>query len=261
MKWKYAAMMLGACAFAVVSASAATVGLSGNFSSSGRVVINQFACANAPCPGSTVWSSDQPGNAPDMFTLSGSVGNLFLNGNPLNENGQNVIHDLNNPPQGVGALFTAFDFIDFSVAAAPSLMANFISNGQFAGTGCTDPTGPGAAGQTCTLLGSPFGFSNSQPIPGGPITSTVTFTVSGVTSDGLSTWLGQFSANFNTSYQTVIAPFIANGGKNAASTIPNTYADTEFITITPVPEPSSMLLIGGGLIGLATMLRRRRTSK
>src|ERR1039457_433249 len=176
MKWKYAAMMLGACALGVVSASASPIGLSGNFSSKGRGVINQFACSTPPCPGSIVWTSDQPGNAPDMFTLSGS-NNLFLNGNPLNENGQNVIHDLNNPPQVVGTTFGLFDFIDFTAGpAAPSLMANFVSLGDFASTGCPFATSAPAPGQPCTLPGSPFAFTNSSSS-----TSSVTFNVSGVT--------------------------------------------------------------------------------
>jgi hypothetical protein len=193
-----------------------------------------------------------------MFSLSAS--NITGPAGVLvNENGQNAIHDLTNSAgaQPVGVAFTDFDFIDFLVTAGlPNLDLDFINPGPF--SICQNPTGPAAGGQVCTLPGSPFGFINSLQ-GGNCCTSSATFTFDGNTNDGdLSHWTGQFSTNFNTPYQTVIAPFLVT--PPGAASVTNTFAGTVTITINPsttIPEPASLVMIGSGLIGLAALLRRR----
>jgi len=162
----------------------------------------------------------------------------------------------------VGTTFTNFDFIDFTVTPGlPSLLINFINNGAFAAHGCDNPTGPAAGGQICTLAGSPFAFQNSTFGAGQTCChSTAQFTFNGVTADLLSTWTGVFSVNFDTPYQTVIAPFLNPTG--AATSGQQTYAGSVTITINPtsVPEPGTMALLGGGLI-LGSLSLRRRLAK
>ena len=52
---------------------------------------------------------------------------------------------------------------------------------------------------------------------------------------------------------------IALAGNNGVATL--SIVDNEFSTSTRVPEPSSILLFGAGLVGVASYLRRRQLSK
>ena len=86
---------------------------------------------------------------------------------------------------------------------------------------------------------------------GGCCSSSGTWNISGVTSDGLSTWSGLFNATFNQPFQTVLANFVTNGQ------VTDAYSGDFTVTISPpVPEPSTYVLMGSGLALL--MLGRSR---
>ena len=119
-----------------------------------------------------------------------------------------TIENLNNATEPVGgAGFAAQDFINFLsplAASFPELSINYIAPGLGGSSGCSASP---AAGQTCTPGGSPFTFQNGSL--GG--TSSLSFTFSGVTSDGKSSWTSVFTSQFNVPFQSVLAALATNG--------------------------------------------------
>jgi len=113
-------------------------------------------------------------------------------------------------------------------------------------------------GDTCTpsyltpAYGSPFTFVDNPSD-----TSSATFVVGGVTSDGLSTWDAVFTMQFNAPYRTVLADYGTDG-------FTDTYSATANVAVTPLtatPEPDSIVVLGTGLLALAGVARRRLSSR
>ena len=77
--------------------------------------------------------------------------------------------------------------------------------------------------------------------------------VSGVTSDGLSTWSALFTAQFIVPYQTLLADIAAG------DTVTDTYSATVDVTpnVSPTPEPGTLVMLGSGLLGMAGLIRRK----
>jgi hypothetical protein len=122
------------------------------------------------------------------------------------------------------------------------------------------PLPPPAGGQFCIPPGipggSPFLFQNLDSD-----TSIATFLVKGITganafhSEGESEWTAIFTLPFNNrSFQTVLQQ-LTDSGKFSAF-----YSGDFTVTVTPIPEPGTLGLIGMGLI-MATVAAKRLKKK
>jgi hypothetical protein len=164
---------------------------------------------------------------------------------------------------------TPLDFINFTAEPTfPELVANFMPLGSGSAAQCSTNIALAAPNQTCTLNGSttpavpggsPFTLLNTETsVNQVPVccTSSATWNISGVTSDGLSTWNGLFNATFDVPYQQVLANFVTNGFAEDA------YSADITVTLTPpkVPEPSTLGFMGAGVMLLWLGTRKWRKS-
>jgi hypothetical protein len=137
-----------------------------------------------------------------------------------------------------------------------ALDINLVFHGIDGSAGCS--ASPAMVGQVCTppvpVGASPINFQNNPGRPGIP-SSVASFSFSGVTADGLDTWTAIFSSQFTVPFQTVLGTLASTGS------VTNTYSATVFVEpfVAPEPPASALLGLGLGLVGLAAVLRRRRT--
>jgi PEP-CTERM motif len=224
-------------ALALVGASAAGANatvISGSFNISGNMTATatsvSWASSTAVANQATIGLSPT-GSFASLATTSVTIDNLNLATEP------------------VGSTFAAQSFLTFLSPLAssfPNLMIDDIAAGIGTATACTEAP---ASGQVCTPTGSMFTFVNG---PGG--SSSLSFGLSGMTSDGKSSWTGAFTAQFNAPYQTILSDFAAAGSFSTS------YSATIDVTAerqTGVPEPLTLSLFGAGLAGAAAMRRRK----
>lgn len=212
-----------------MAGSALASPLSGTFNLTGTITVT---------PTMIDWNSDVSPFLAQMFSLSAGAGSFSA------ENGQNTMNDLTIASEPIGIYFAPDPFIDFDVVAGlPSLLINFVYAGTGGAAGCAML--PPAVGQTCTPPnpgGSPFTFINDNASQ-----SSAQWVFTGISSDGESDWKGNFTAQFNEPFQTVLANYASTGSLTAA------YSGT--LTATVIPEPASFVMLG---LGLGAILATRR---
>jgi hypothetical protein len=215
------------------------------FSGTGRITV----------AGSTItFNSSAAGTPLNFFTLSGGAG-VFAS---IPNGSQETIQSLG--PEPIGIVFPAIPFYGFPIGGQVGLNINFIQAGQFT-TNCsaTIPTPP-LAGQNCTpplsgVPGSapgPFNFTNFND-PNFGLSSTAQFTFAGVSADNQAHWSSIFTVQFlGQPFQNVLNTLATTGS------VSNSYSQATLVLSNNIPEPGTLLLMSGGLIGLAGLLRRRR---
>jgi hypothetical protein len=182
-------------------------------------------------------SFSSPTDVSDQFALSLGTGSFV---------GLDGTNDVNSISGAVGTLFPATVFVTFPLTTDPSLNLDMIAAGIDPSTDC--PVGP-ASGQICTPASGLLHMLNLQNTALG---SDASWVVTGVTSDGLSSWTAIFTAQFLVPYQTVLGD-IASGQAIYA------YSATVDVTpdVSPTPEPGTLVMLGSGLLGVAGLIRRK----
>ena len=218
----------------IPTASAGVIGhLSVGICSNGGVVVSAALIDWAPGSPSACLQEG-------LGTSITSVGD----GNLTGASPAGTINDLPSLLPGSGTLgFMTFGLLKFDLAGV---------GGFGPGSGVSCATNPGV-NNSCSIPGSPFLLTQTVNVLGAPSTS-VTLAAHGTifdTGDGTtSPWQGSFTTQIDGVLPSAIQATIAGGGSITSS------FSGEFNV--GVPEPVSMALIGGGLIVLATIKRRKQ---
>ena len=169
-----------------------------------------------------------------VFSISGTNVVNFTNGNGTTTITFNGTTDAVNTP--AGAQFG--DIVVITTVPAnltgPTIAGNFTLN--------FSEVSPAGAGSLVGSLSGTLGFNTGI--------ASLTFATTSVAIDG-------FTYTVNPSY-TIALPVTGVGGGAATGTTTIQGTVTGTSSTTEVPEPSSLLLIGSGLVGLAGVVRLKR---
>jgi len=166
-----------------------------------------------------------------------------LNSSPI---GYEIVDVTSGP--GTGGTGTISDPFTFGSSAADSIAIG----------GCVDIGGTTTCG---TLFTGQFASAQAATQGGGPTVDFSGFDVTGTLSPALALSLGLSSPNVTGSLvANLYGTITASGGSGFTGSGDLSLVGTGNGT-PPAPEPSSLLLLGSGLLGLATYLRRSRQAK
>jgi hypothetical protein len=158
-------------------------------------------------------------------------------------------------------------FLLFSGNGTTHAVINYTLTQVLAGPNNTDCAGLAQFASCAIFLGSPLVLTLEGPF------AVMSLNLAGTVSDGdgtTATWNGGFSATLAPQTPAEIQAFFCPGGVCSLTqtlTISNSGTFFSTVTTTPpdpgsgsgTPEPGSMILIVSGLIGLASLTRRKKT--
>ena len=243
---KFLGLSLAVLAWATFSPSA-SAGVAGtlNTGSSGTVTVTATSITWNTDPGSIssgTWNGEVANGT--HLTFQGCTGGLGSPGCLVNGGGI-AINQLH--PLASGDALPIDGFLTF--AGVPAL--NFTLTGISPGSANTDCSGL-LVGQSCSVIaGSPMILTFE-----GAGRTQVAMSMLGTATDGsglTSNWTGGFTATIpNMSPADIAALFLVNPNEALSA------SNSGSFFVSTVPEPVSMALIGGGLLALAVIRRRKR---